>query len=118
MAVPTARVAPGRPLWGAYTLAAIDEALGEDGRPRATFTVRSPDRTVVIAFGPEEPGAAAPFYASPLGALRVVSDDRTADECAGLAHQVERCLGFHFSRAVPPDAVWGPPPGPDDGEAP
>lgn len=105
------RVAPGRPLWGTYVLETIDETLGEDGRPRANLTVRSGARAIGIAFEPlEDRVTPPPFYASRLGVLRVVSDDRSDAERAHVAHQVERCLGFHFSRAVPPAAVWGPRP--------
>jgi hypothetical protein len=100
------RIAATRPLWGAWVLESFDEAAGTDGRPRATLVARAGGVRVVVAFGAPVDGPEPPFWTGGLGVLRVVEDGRTEAQRAKVAHQVERCLGFHFARAVPAAARW------------
>ncbi len=100
------RIAVGRPLWGAYGLASWDERLDDEGHPHSRLLISAGDRVVEVVFERAAARAVEPFFSSGLGVLRVLTDGRPPAARRQVAHQVERCLGFHFARAIPKEARW------------
>jgi len=106
----------GRPFWGEYVLAGLEDGGGENSL--FIFRFASPQYKLALAFRPDThalPGVDA-LADTPLGLLFIYEDERTEEERRKLSQQPERGLAWLLASGIHADMHWTAPLPPLDKE--
>jgi hypothetical protein len=103
-------VKPNEPAWGIYTLVEQTDQI-EDGFSRFVFAFEDSVSMVKLAFLPEpsDPLNERVLLSTPLGALAILEDTRSAENRQRIVHQIERMFAYQLATGIHAHMNWTDP---------